>query len=136
MKCEEIRMAAMALAEGEKPPIPPGEVQAHLAVCAECRGELAELAALCQRLDGQQRRNWAPDLWGRIEGRIARPSPNALWFGVLLLGCFELLELVPDRQLSMLLELTPVLIALAIFGWLRQNPFRINTELRLEEEEL
>jgi hypothetical protein len=42
--------------------------------------------------------------------------------------------MVPDRDFGFLFKLLPVLLVIAAFSYLRENPFKINTELRLEGE--
>jgi len=51
--------------------------------------------------------------------------------GLLLLG-YCLLEIVPNRHLGLLFKLVPILLVIAAFSYLRENPFRINTQLTLE----
>jgi hypothetical protein len=134
-------MAAMAIADGYQPELSPEEIGTHLASCADCRRELGQLQALSNLLDSQERRLRTENLWERIEHRLpdaprskASPVlPSFLFLGALLLG-YRLLELIPDRDFSFLFKFVPVLFVIAAFGYLRENPFKINCELRLEGE--
>jgi hypothetical protein len=56
-----------------------------------------------------------------------------VFLGVLLLG-YRLAEMIPDRDFGLVFKLVPVLLVIAAFSYLRENPFKINTELRLEGE--
>jgi hypothetical protein len=56
-----------------------------------------------------------------------------MFLGALLLG-YRLLELLPDRDFSFLFKFVPVLLVIAAFGYLKENPFKINAELSLEGE--
>jgi hypothetical protein len=42
--------------------------------------------------------------------------------------------MVPDRSPGWSFKLVPLLLAVAAFVYLRENPFKINAELRLEGE--
>jgi hypothetical protein len=43
--------------------------------------------------------------------------------------------MIPDRDFGLLFKIMPILLVVAFFGYLKVNPFKINTELRLEGEE-
>ena len=53
--------------------------------------------------------------------------------GVLLFG-YRIVELIPDRDFGLLFKLVPVLFVIATFSYLRENPFKINSDLKLEGE--
>jgi hypothetical protein len=141
LNCENVSMAAMAIADGYQPELSSEQVEAHLARCADCRRELGQLQELSSLLDSQERRLRTENLWERIERRLpdaprSNASPVLPWFmflGALLLG-YRLLELIPDRDFSFLFKFVPVLLVIAAFGYLRENPFKINSELSLEGE--
>jgi hypothetical protein len=50
---------------------------------------------------------------------------------LLLLG-YRLVEMIPDRHLGLLFKLVPILLVIAAFSYLRENPFKINSQLTLE----
>jgi hypothetical protein len=134
-------MAAMAIADGYQPPeLSVEQVEAHLTSCAECRRELDQLHELSNLLNTQERRLRTENLWQKIEPRlvVSRNTSTAavlplFFLGAVLLG-YRLIELIPDRDLSFLFKFVPVLFVIAAFSYLRENPFKINPELRLEGE--
>lgn len=140
LNCENVCMAAMAIADGYQPELSSERIEAHLAHCADCRREVGQLRALSSLLDTQERRQQTGDVWNRIEWRLPDastirgtsqvPYPYML-LGVLLLG-YRLVEMIPDRHFGLLFKLVPILVVIAAFSYLRENPFKINSELRLE----
>ena len=133
--CEEMQIAAMAIAEGQAPEIPDPLVREHLNQCAACRDAAAAMSSTLATLARQTRRRHPADLWPAIQRNVA-PRPAAWPYVVLavLLGVYELIELVSDRQWSIAIQIIPVLIAFGLFRILKQSPFQIATELRLEGE--
>ena len=133
--CEEMQMAAMAMEEGQVPEIPGPLVREHLNQCAACRDAAAAMSSTLATLARQTRRRHPADLWPAIQRNVAPRS--ATWPYVvlaMLLAVYELIELVPDRQWSIAIQIIPVLIAFGLFRILKQSPFQIATELRLEGE--
>ncbi len=141
MNCEQVRIAAMALADGETPPLPGAAIESHLAECAECRQELAELQACGRLWEAQSRQTHAVNLWPRVAGHLQSPigqPEKRRWLAALaaLLVAFKLVEFIPNRSLGMWAQLVPLLLAAAIFAVTGQNPFQIKTELRSQEESI
>jgi predicted anti-sigma-YlaC factor YlaD len=141
--CEIICVAAMARADGAQTSLPPAEIEAHLAYCAHCRREIAQLEAVSILLDAQKRRSLhSENLWAGIENRLPAPAAARKEFPAsrpfillgLLLVAYRLVEMVPDRSPGGSFNLVPLLLAVAAFVYLRENPFKINAELRLEGE--
>ncbi len=134
--CEEIQMAAMAIEESQVSEVPAPLVQEHLSECAACREAVAAMSSTLAVLVRQTRRRHPADLLPAIQRNIA-PRPAAAWpyiALVVLLVVYRLIELVPDRQWSMAIQIIPLLIAFGVFQILKQSPFQIATELRLEGE--
>ena len=133
--CEEMQRAAMAMEEGQVPEIPDPLVREHLNQCAACRDAAAAMSSTLATLARQTRRRHPADLWPAIQRNVA-PRPAAWPYVVLavLLAVYELIELVSDRQWSIAIQIIPVLIAFGLFRILKQSPFQIATELRLEGE--
>jgi len=138
--CENICMAAMAIADGYQPELSAERIEAHLADCSDCRREISQLQALSSLFATQQRLRRTEDVWNRIERELpdasasrstARASYSFMVLGVLLLG-YRLIELIPDRHFGFLFKLVPVLVVIAAFAYLRENPFKIDSDLRLE----
>ncbi len=141
LNCESVAMAAMAIADGYQPELSSEQIGTHLASCADCRRALEQLQKLSSLLDTQERRLRTENLWQEIEPRLSdvtrtstsRVSASFMFLGAVLLG-YRLLELIPDRDFSFLFKFVPVLLVIAAFGYLRENPFKINSELSLEGE--
>ena len=133
--CEEMQRAAMAMEEGQVPEIPDPLVREHLNQCAACRDAAAAMSSTLATLARQTRRRHPADLWPAIQRNVA-PRPAAWPYVVLamLLVVYELIDLVSDRQWSIAIQIIPVLIAFGLFRILKQSPFQIATELRLEGE--
>lgn len=140
--CETVQMAAMAAADGHPAKMEAAQIEAHLAVCGDCRSELEALGGLVKLLDSRKRRQSHEELWRAIEPRLfdqtERRSANRnlkMWVPIgLILLAYKLFEQIPDRQLALVYKLLPLLLVTAVFVYLRQNPFKINTELKLEGE--
>ena len=133
LTCEDVLMAQMALADGEEPGLSKELLTAHIAVCANCQHELNQLQALDQVLAGHTLSEPRVDLWPAIEKRMAKRigwQPFAL-IGLLLV-VYKLLEMLPARDPGMAFKLVPLVIVVSLFILIRENPFKINTELVLE----
>lgn len=133
--CEEMQIAAMAIEEGQVPEIPVPLVREHLNQCPACRDAVTAISPTLATLARQTRRRHPADLWPAIQRNVA-PRPAAWPYVVLamLLVVYELIDLVSDRQWSIAIQIIPVLIAFGLFRILKQSPFQIATELRLEGE--
>ena len=138
--CEITRIAAMAMEEGYVSELSAEQIEAHLADCSECRREVKQLRALATLLDGQKRIQRTENVWGHVEQHlpVALPTRSAsqvgypfVILGLLLLG-YRLVEMIPDRHFGLLFKVVPILLVIAAFGYLRVNPFKINSELTLE----
>ena len=90
VNCESIRLAAMAVADGENPPIPAPEIELHLSTCDHCRSDVAQLNTLLKLLDGQRRRERTENVWdGIAESLRPKTSPQTTtdhWPWLMLLG--------------------------------------------------
>ena len=149
LNCENVCLAAMAMMDGDEAPLSTEAIENHLASCPDCREEVAQLRGLTELLSAQKRRDYTEDVWPAIrplineglDAGVARQSGKtsaaaALAFAVLgvLLLCYKLAEMVPQADPGPLFKLVPVLLVLGVFGFLKENPFKINTSLRLEGE--
>jgi predicted anti-sigma-YlaC factor YlaD len=144
LNCENICISAMARADGYRSELSSEQIDLHLAGCADCRHELSQLRSLASLLDKQERRQLSADIWTRIEERLPRQMRAKrilpAWYPFLLLCLFllgyKLFEMIPDRELGLLFKLVPISLIVAAFGYLKENPFKINSQLKLEEEEV
>ena len=134
VSCEDVLMAQMAVADGEEPGFSKELLAAHVAGCANCQNELEQLQALDRVFAGHSLSETRVDLWPAIENRIAKRlgwKPFAL-IGLLLV-IYKLLEMLPARDPGIAFKLVPLVIVVSLFILIRENPFRINTELVLEK---
>ena len=143
ISCERVCASVMAAADGYPPDDMSGElVDAHLRGCAECRREVEDLRALTRLLGRQKRRGHSGDVWPSVAARLAeaeaasrrRASAARAVFTLLglVLLCFRVTEMLPERAPGLYVKALPVLLAAAAFAYLRENPFRVDTELKLE----
>src|SRR5262245_14835647 len=138
VNCETVRLAAMSVADGEKPLIPEPDVELHLAQCDRCRGEVEQLKSFIELLNAQRRRERTESVWGRVAESLrhsdeARTAPDHWpWFlllGLLLAG-YRVIVAASDWEPNFLFKLAPVLLAIAVFILLRENPFKVNPGLQ------
>ena len=137
LTCENVLMAEMAAADGEDSGLSKEQLTAHIAACANCQHELTQLQTLDQLLAGQTLSEARVDLWPAIENRIAKRTSSAPgWKPFALIGLLlvisKLLEMLPARDPGMAFKLVPLIIVALLFVLIKENPFRINTELVLE----
>lgn len=144
MKCEEAMFAVMAMMDGEPLESSGERAAAHLAECENCQREAEQIRHVGALFAVHERREQTADLWESIAPRLPAQTEPAvpqqarwqpfLWaIGLLVLG--KLLELLPEGDWSGWFKLLPLLIVLALFIWLKENPFQINTELTWEGEQ-
>lgn len=140
VSCESVRLAAMAVADGESPLIPAPDIELHLAQCDRCLGEVERLRAVIDLLNAQSRRERTESVWGRVaeklsRGEQARAAPDHWpWFlllGLLLAG-YRVIVAASDWESTILLKLAPVLLAIAVFAFLRENPFKVNPGIQAQ----
>lgn len=137
LSCEDVLMAQMAAADGEEPGFSKEQLAVHVAGCANCHRELERLQALDQVLTGYTLSEPHVDLWPAIENKIAKRTDSALrWRPFALIGLllivYKLLEMLPARDPGMAFKLVPLVIVTLLFVLIKENPFRINTELVME----
>lgn len=141
-RCENVLLAIMAIADGEKPLLSADLVSAHLENCSECRREAEQINRLASLLDGQKRREHSLNLWPAINERwesaatVAAVAGSRKWPAFLALGLllviYKLVEMIPQRDLGLVFKLVPLLLVIIIFAYVKENPFKINLELTLE----
>ena len=135
LSCEDVLIAQMALRDREEPPFAKEHLEAHVASCANCQHELEQAQSVDQVFARQTISEQRTDLWPAIENRISKPSalgwkPFALIGSLLVI--YKLLEMLPAQAPGMAFKLVPLVIVGLLFVLIRENPFRINTELVVE----
>ena len=138
--CERIRMSAMAIRDGETPPLPEQEVSMHLESCADCRLEIDQQKQAMEFLDGRSRRVFAQDVWPEIAAAMEttkagrRQPASVLPFVVLCLFLLahKIIEVLPSVTAGVLIKLAPVAVLVLFFALIKQNPFQINENLQLQ----
>lgn len=142
LNCEMVCLAAMVILDGRQAERSAEEIENHLTNCPACRDEVKQLTALKVLLGSQKRRELSADVWSTIREKVVVQAPQKtnsrarLPFMVLaglLLG-YRLIDLIPKADLGMIFKVVPVLIVIAVFMYVKENPFKINTQLRLEGE--
>jgi predicted anti-sigma-YlaC factor YlaD len=140
MNCEDILIQKSGLIDGEKAELSDEQIDAHLADCENCRGQIEQMENTIGLLKRQKRREQDADLWSAIEERINQESAavsSIKWQPFVVLGIFlviyKLLEMLPERDLGWALRLVPFILIALLFGFLKENPFKINSELILEK---
>lgn len=136
--CEEIMMLKIAEFDGGMT-VSSESANAHLISCENCRKELAEMQITVSLLQTQKRFEQSVDLWQAIEQRIEISSKKESpikwqWFVSLgaLLIVYKLLEMIPESAPGFYFRFVPVALVVALFIFLRENPFKIKTEAILE----
>ena len=138
--CEQVRMASMAIADGSASSLSPAQIQAHLASCAECRREVHQTATLTALLDSAKRSTRHEEVWPlieqQLEGGARSRKPLFDWRAFLVLGFlltgYRVTLMVSGQQLGFWFKLVPVALVMVVFTYVKENPFKINSELRLE----
>ncbi|HLA10343.1 MAG TPA: hypothetical protein VJ023_07085 [Pyrinomonadaceae bacterium] len=138
LDCEQVQLANMAESAGEELPIPAEQVALHMAACENCRKQAEQLRDLDQMLASQVRRNQNVDLWPVIQHQIGvQPEAGASWkpFAAmaLLLAGYKLFEMSAAQEPALLFNLVPLILMTGLFVLIKENPFRINSELMLEK---
>ena len=138
--CEKIRISAMAIRDGETPPLSEQEVSKHLESCADCRLEIDQQKQAMALLDGRSRRVFAQDVWPEIAAAVeatkARPRQPASVLPFVILCLFllthKIIEVLPSVTAGVMIKLAPVAVLVLFFTLIKQNPFEINQNLKLQ----
>ena len=140
MNCEDILIQKSALIDGEKAEFSDEQIAEHSAGCENCRRQIEEMENTVFLLKRQKRQAQSADLWSAIEKQIGAESKSILtvkWQPFVLVGIFlviyKLVEMIPERDLGWVLRVVPFILVAALFGFLKENPFKINGELILEK---
>ena len=134
INCENALMAKMAEIDGEETGISAERINSHLATCEHCRQEIERMQSVDSLLKGQARREQTADLWSAIETRIdTKEVSQSDWKPFALLGAlliaYKLLEMLPEQNFGFAFHLVPLVLIVATFVFLKENPFKINDRL-------
>jgi len=136
MKCEEFLLAKMAVLDGERHEISIEAVDAHLITCDSCRGELARMQSLDEVFDRHVRVERESNVWPAVHQKIAKQSREFGWrtFAVFAfaLAALKIVAMSTQNDPGWLIGLVPLVLAGILFAVLRENPFKVNTDLILE----
>lgn len=136
INCENALAAKMAEIDGEETVISPEQIDLHLATCENCLQEIEQMRFADNLLKRQVRREQAADLWPEIETRIGATGVSQIdlkpfvLLGALLVA-YKLLEMLPEHNFGLAFNLVPLVLIVATFVFLKENPFKINNELAL-----
>lgn len=134
--CEDILMALAAVFDGEKTDFSPEQLKEHTSNCENCRRQIEQMQNTFTLLKQQERRVQNADLWSAIEPRIeveAKTNWRPLAFLIVFLVVYKLLEMLPERDFGLAFKIVPLVFVIVLFAVLKENPFKINTELILEK---
>ena len=131
MNCDKVLMAVMAEADDEIFEGDGEEVRLHVERCDTCRQAIEQMRQVDDLLMMAARREHDADLWPAVERRISRSRIGLTPFAVvaaLLVGS-KLIELLSEHDPGIAFKLVPLAIVAILFAIIRENPFRINSEL-------
>lgn len=139
VNCEAVRMASSAASDGYHGPLEPAEIEDHLAQCGDCRSELERLGELMRLLDSLNRRESKEQLWGGIEARLDSRAPvsgvshdlRLLVPMVVMLLAYKLFEQLATRNIGFQIKLVLLLLVIVLFVLMKENPFKISAELKV-----
>ena len=134
--CENILMAEMARADGEEISVSLEKINSHFSNCEGCRREVEEMKSVGNLLKTNARREQTANLWAAIEKRIEKTESALSWRPFVLLAVllivYKLLEMLPARDFGLIFKLAPLVVVVALFVFIKENPFKIKTEFVLE----
>lgn len=132
--CEEVLIAMMAVFDGERTAFSPEQLNSHLASCENCRQEIEQTQNTFTLLKSQERREFDVDLWSAIEPRLeAKTNWKPFVFLAVFLVVYKLAEMLPVIDFGFAFKFVPLVFVIALFAVLKENPFKINTDLILEK---
>lgn len=136
MNCDEVLLTKMAEADGESVHPAIEAANKHVDSCENCRREIAQMREMNEIFDHHRRFETDARLWPVVQGRIGEPAGNGGWitFAALALAlvAFKTAGMLFDNAGAWLLGLVPLVLAGLLFLLLRENPFKVNTEIILE----
>ncbi len=138
--CEKVRLSAMSILDGEVPKVSTKELDEHLKSCADCRRELEQQKVAIGLLDEQSRRFITEDVCSRVaatieESRVKLKSRQGLGpfiaLGLILLA-YKVIEVLPDFTPGLVIKMMLLVSVFVFFILLKENPFKVNQNLKLK----
>lgn len=138
IECEKIQLAIMAGIDSEASLVSVERIGFHLNACDGCRKQMEEMKTTDQLFERQERLEQDADLWPGIQNQIVvRRHSKTSWqpFLVvsLLLVAYKLFEMLSHEPPAFAFKLLPLAILIGLFVAIRENPFKVNSELILEK---
>ena len=138
--CEKVRLSAMVTLDGEISPLSVKELDEHLKSCAECRCELEQQKIAIGLLDEQSRRLITEDVCSKVaatikESRVKLKSRQGLGLFIVLsfiLLVYKVIEVLPDFTPGLVIKMMPMVSVFVFFVLLKQNPFKVNKNLKVQ----
>ena len=135
MNCEEALLMKMAEFDGEQ--LRSLEADAHIAGCESCRHEVTAMESLDKLFEAHTAVRPDTTVWPEVREQITGQTSRVGWaiFAVpaLALVAFKIVAMSLENEPGLLFGLVPLAIAAVLFALLRENPFRVNTDLILEK---
>lgn len=135
MKCEEAMIMKMAELDGEQARSVDADL--HIEACEDCLREVAAMRSLNDVFATHTAVRTDTSVWPQVHEQIARQTSRVGWqifaMPVLALVVFKIAAMSLENEPGLLFGLVPLAIAAVLFALLRENPFRVNTELILEK---
>jgi predicted anti-sigma-YlaC factor YlaD len=135
MNCDEALMMKMAELDGER--TRSADVDSHVDSCENCCRDLALMRNLDELFQKHERVESNSTVWPAVNERISKQASRVGWhiFAVaaLALVAFKIIGMSLANEPGFLFGLVPLAIAGVLFALLRENPFKVNTELVLEK---
>ena len=137
LNCENVLLAMMAAADGEEAQLSREAIQEHLNACKDCSYEVERTQQLDRIFQQTTRAESTVDLWPTISRGLDQQASAVSWqpyviVGALLLA-YKLFEMLPEAGPGWAITLVPLIIFVALFVFLRENPFKINSDLVMEK---
>ena len=138
--CEKVRLSAMVILDGEIPPLSVKELDEHLKSCVDCRRELEQQKVVIRLLDEQNRQLITEDVCSRVAATIEelRVKPESrqrlglfIVLGLILL-VYKVIEVLPNFTSGLVIKMLPLVPVFVFFVLLKENPFKVNQNLKLE----
>ena len=133
--CEQVLLAKMAELDGEGAVAEYANV--HLQTCDSCRREFEAMREVDSLLRERVRGEAPISVWPEVQARISTPARAFGWHPFAEIGAalvaFKVTEMSLRSDPGLLFGLVPLVLAAALFFLLRENPFRVNAELAMEE---